>query len=195
MRAGIDGFVVDMANEPYWYKVIAAMFKVVHEKKYAFEICACLDNVPDRAGQLTWFLDTYRDSPNGWTNYRTKFPGVSFSRSVLGFMYSRGRYGIDFFCSALVLQPSRRRADGVDLAKEANERGSRACGRADAGGVTLSDCLNSRYFPKRLLRTARAHSMVGEATQRRRRRSSAPAPSASRLRLAGSGTAGPVTSA
>ena len=64
MRAGIDGFVVDMANEEYWYKVITAMFKVVHEKKYPFEISVCLDGVPDRAGQAKWLIDTYGDSPN-----------------------------------------------------------------------------------------------------------------------------------
>lgn len=64
MRAGIDGFVVDMANEEYWYKVIAAMFTVVHEKKYPFEISVCLDNVPDRAKQAKWLIDTYGGSPN-----------------------------------------------------------------------------------------------------------------------------------
>jgi len=64
MRAGINGFVVDMANEKYWYDVITAMFKVAQEKKYPFEISVCLDNVPDRAKQIKWLIDTYHDSPN-----------------------------------------------------------------------------------------------------------------------------------
>jgi hypothetical protein len=75
MRAGIDGFAVDMANEDYWYKVIAAMFKVAQEKKYPFEITVVLDGVPDGAGQIKWLIDTYGTSPNRLSLAITPYTG------------------------------------------------------------------------------------------------------------------------
>jgi hypothetical protein len=69
LRAGIDGFAVDMwaGGEEQCKKVIAALFKVVEEKHYPFEITLCWDtpwqDSGDQVSQLKWWLQTYGKSP------------------------------------------------------------------------------------------------------------------------------------
>lgn len=60
LRAGIDGFAVDMwsGGEKECKEVIAAMFKVAEEQDYPFEITLCWDtpwqDSGDQSSQLRW---------------------------------------------------------------------------------------------------------------------------------------------
>ena len=107
MRAGIDGFVVDMANEQYWYRVIDAMFKVAEAKKYPFEISVVLDGVPDPVGQIKWLLDTHGKSPN--------LAGRDGKPFVAGY-YSASRV-LDIAAAALAKQDGMQGRTPADLVK------------------------------------------------------------------------------
>jgi hypothetical protein len=63
LRAGIDGFAIDMwaGNKEHCQRVIAAMFTVAEKKDYPFGITLCLDG--GNEADLRWFLETYGASP------------------------------------------------------------------------------------------------------------------------------------
>lgn len=65
MRAGVDGFAVDMwaGGEDVCKRVVDAMFKVAEEKDYPFEISLCYDGEKRSLEGLKWLLATHGASP------------------------------------------------------------------------------------------------------------------------------------
>jgi hypothetical protein len=82
VRAGIDGFAIDMwaGNKDHCQRVMAAMFKVAESNDYPFGITLCLDG--GNEDDLRWLLDTYGSS--------TKLGRIDGKPVIFGY-YSVGR--------------------------------------------------------------------------------------------------------
>ncbi len=89
MRAGIDGFAIDVlaGGESNVFPVLDALFKVAEEKNYPFEITWCLDNPKQNELAIDYLLKKHGQSPKlarrdgkvlflGYNSYRQGLAGA-----------------------------------------------------------------------------------------------------------------------
>lgn len=107
IRAGVDGFAVDMwaGGEDACKRVVDAMFRVAEENDYPFEISLCYDGEKRNLEGLKWLLETHGRSPK-----LARYAGKPLILS-----YNSLRHVIDDAADSLGVQPGPARRASSDL--------------------------------------------------------------------------------